>query len=215
MTATGEVTSVCLMRAGSFINHSTENHNEILLPQRDGTKRLAFIAVRPIAAGEEITISYVDPSLEKEQKTRLLSTQYFIHEEGTSSTDKEAHKSNQQAKIRAFQSKIKKNKKKKKKKKVVVAEAEVEEAVKEKAPKENAPPPPPTVEEEKKMTTPSTTQVDTIMEIEASATGTVIDADYAEEATLLLERERLKREVDLLAKESLELKKQAKAKGIL
>ena len=65
------------------------------------------------------------------------------------------------------------------------------------------------------MTTPSTTQVDTIMEIEASATGTVIDADYAEEATLLLERERLKREVDLLAKESLELKKQAKAKGIL
>ena len=217
VTATGEVTSVCLMRAGSFINHSTENHNAVLLPQRDGTKRLAFIAVRPIAAGEEITISYVDPSLEKEQKTRLLSTQYFIHEEGTSSTDKEAHKSNQQAKISAFQSKIKKNKKKKKKKKVVVAEAEAEaeEAVKEKAPKENAPPPPPTVEEEKKMTTPSTTQVDTIMEIEASATGTVIDADYAEEATLLLEQERLKREVDLLAKESLELKKQAKAKGIL
>jgi len=217
VTATGEVTSVCLMRAGSFINHSTENHNAVLLPQRDGTKRLAFIAVRPIAAGEEITISYVDPSLEKEQKTRLLSTQYFIHEEGTSSTDKEAHKSNQQAKISAFQSKIKKNKKKKKKKKVVVAEAEAEaeEAVKEKAPKENAPPPPPTVEEEKKMTTPSTTQVDTIMEIEASATGTVIDADYAEEATLLLEQERLKREVDLLAKESEELKKQAKAKGIL
>ena len=43
VSSTGEVTSVCLMRAGSFINHSTTNHNAVLLPPRDVHKRLAFI----------------------------------------------------------------------------------------------------------------------------------------------------------------------------
>jgi|TARA_B100000795_G_scaffold269352_1_gene258488 hypothetical protein len=77
---TGEVTSVCLMRAGSFINHSTENHNCVLLPQRDYNRNLGFVAVRDMKEGEEITITYVDPSLSKDEKIRLLATQYFIHE---------------------------------------------------------------------------------------------------------------------------------------
>ena len=42
VAATGEVTSVCLMRAGSFINHSTTNYNAVLLPNRDKQKRLCF-----------------------------------------------------------------------------------------------------------------------------------------------------------------------------
>ena len=74
---TGEVTSVCLMRAGSFVNHS-ENPNCAILPNRDTNGNIAFVALRDIECGEEVTISYVDPSLDGEEKRKLLATQYFI-----------------------------------------------------------------------------------------------------------------------------------------
>jgi hypothetical protein len=74
---TGEVTSVCLMRAGSFVNHSNDPCCAIL-PNRDGYRNIAFIALRQIAPGEEVTISYVDPSLTLAEKEKLLATQYFI-----------------------------------------------------------------------------------------------------------------------------------------
>ena len=74
---TGEVTSVCLMRAGSFVNHSDDPCCAIL-PNRDGYSNIAFIALREIAPGEEVTISYVDPSLTLDERDKLLATQYFI-----------------------------------------------------------------------------------------------------------------------------------------
>ena len=74
---TGEVTSVCLMRAGSFVNHSDDPCCAIL-PNRDGYSNIAFIALREIAPGEEVTISYVDPSLTLDEMDKLLATQYFI-----------------------------------------------------------------------------------------------------------------------------------------
>ena len=163
VTATGEVTSVCLMRAGSFINHSTLNHNAILLPQRDEQNRLAFIAVRDIAVGEEISITYVDPSLETEEKIRLLATQYFIHEE----------------------------------------EKEEEKEEKKEEEKEEDPIAKPSVKPQET----SDVAAPAMIEIDASKTDGVIDADFDLEDRLLRERERLQVEVAELKKEGEELKK--------
>ena len=67
------------MRVGSFINHC-DRPNVHLLPNRDGYRNLAFVANRDIEQGEEVTITYVDPDIEEEERRRLLATQYFIYD---------------------------------------------------------------------------------------------------------------------------------------
>ena len=180
--STGEVTSVCLMRAGSFINHSTNNHNAVLLPQRDHNQNLGFVAVRDIAAGEEVTITYVDPSIPSAEKIRLLATQYFIHE-GRSVTDKDAHKSKFEDKKKKLLQKIKSEKSK-----IITTESEEKEKAK--------------------------INIPDIVEIEASAEGTIIDADHTLEAELRLEQLRLQEELESLGNEHDALKKEVVARGL-
>ena len=71
------VESVCLMRLGSFINHSDESNIE--LHPNTTTGSLAFISKKKIKKGEQLFISYCDPTLSQEDKERILLTQYMIN----------------------------------------------------------------------------------------------------------------------------------------
>ena len=70
------VESVCLMRLGSFINHSDEPNIELYPNSESG--RLAFVSKKAIKKGEQLFISYCNPMLPKEEKERVLLTQYMI-----------------------------------------------------------------------------------------------------------------------------------------
>ena len=71
------VNSVCLMRLGSFINHCDEPNIELHPNMESGT--LAFVLKRPISEGQELFISYCEPTLRQEEKERILLTQYMIN----------------------------------------------------------------------------------------------------------------------------------------
>lgn len=69
--------SVCLMRLGSYINHSNEP-NLVLMPHKNGEGALQFMSLKEIKEGEQLFISYCDLSLSDEERDRLLATQYMI-----------------------------------------------------------------------------------------------------------------------------------------
>ena len=72
---------VCLMRLGSFINHS-DDPNLTLLPGRDAQRHgLVFQSTRPIRKGEELTIAYIGKDRTEDERKRVLATQYFIDPE--------------------------------------------------------------------------------------------------------------------------------------
>ena len=71
------VNSVCLMRLGSFINHCDEPNIELHPNTESGT--LAFVSKSPISEGQELFISYCEPTLRQEEKERILLTQYMIN----------------------------------------------------------------------------------------------------------------------------------------
>ena len=72
-----QVSAVCLMRAGSFLNHNLRANCK-LFQQRGPAGQLAFITTREIQKGDELFISYVDPTLPVDERNRILQTQYFI-----------------------------------------------------------------------------------------------------------------------------------------
>jgi|EP00945_MAST-04E_sp_MAST-4E-sp1_P002115 hypothetical protein len=68
---------VCLMRLGSFINHSNDP-NLALVPSVGESGILKFRATKPIKEGDQLFISYCHPNIEDEERDRLLATQYMI-----------------------------------------------------------------------------------------------------------------------------------------
>lgn len=68
---------VCLMRLGSFINHSNDP-NIALMPTKADGGALRFVALRKINEGDQLFISYCDSNLSEDDRDRLLATQYMI-----------------------------------------------------------------------------------------------------------------------------------------
>jgi hypothetical protein len=145
-------------------------------------------AVRDIQEGEEISISYVDSSIDKDEKVRLLATQYFIHHE-CSQTDREALEANNKSKLISMKSKIKEQKKKAK-------EAMAATKTKSASPPTSSVPPTAPIPS---ALTPSTVEQEDIIEIDASSSGNVIDADHGEKEKLLNSKNKLEMELKKLS----------------
>ena len=150
-----------------------------------------FVAVRDLALGEEITISYVDPGLAPEEKVRLLATQYFIHDEQEQQeqqAQQEQQKQQEAAEDTPDTRETKGN---------VEDASPASPAAPSSATSSATRPPPP----------------EHILEIDAAAPSDHdIDADHDEERRLLWEAHQLKESITSLSKEREELKKQVAAR---
>ena len=75
-TTVREADSFALMKLGSFCNHSDLPTLETY--EVNGGERIGFVATRAIAAGDALTICYVDPDLEESVRASILREQYLI-----------------------------------------------------------------------------------------------------------------------------------------
>ena len=153
-----------------------------------------FVAVRDLALGEEITISYVDPDLAPEEKIRLLATQYFIHDE----QEQQAQQAQQEQQ---------------KQQKQQEAAEDTPDTHETKGNVEDASPASPAVPSSATSSATRPPPPEHILEIDAATPSDHdIDADHDEERRLLWEAHQLKESITSLSKEREELKKQVAAR---